>query len=51
MTTIDKILNELTPYEDKVVINPLSQEEIEIIQSKFKKKFQVTLLNFYEKLA
>ncbi len=51
MTTIDKILGELQPYEDKVLINPLSNEEIEQIQSKYKNKLPEYFLDFLRKIG
>ena len=51
MTTVDKILEELKPYKDKVVINPLSKEEIEIIQSKFKKRIPNYFIDFLKKIG
>lgn len=51
MTTIDKILENLKPYEDKVVINPLSDEEIGIIQSKFKKRIPKYFVEFLSKIG
>jgi hypothetical protein len=51
MTTIDKILEELKLYEDKVVISPLSNEEIEIIQSKFKKRMPKYFIEFLQKIG
>jgi len=44
MKLIDQILNDLKPYLDKVVITPLSNQEIDFIQNKFKKK----LPNYYK---
>ena len=51
MTILDKILEELKPYEDKVVINPLSRGEVEEIQSKFSKKIPQYFIEFLEKIG
>ena len=51
MTTIDKILEELEPIKDKVVINPLSKKEIHLIQSKFKKRLPDYYVEFLGKIG
>lgn len=51
MTIIDKILEKLKPYEDKVVVSPLSNEEISIIKSKFKKRIPNYFIEFLQKIG
>jgi len=51
MTTVDKILQELKSYKDKVVISPLSKEEVEIIQAKFKKEIPGYFKDFLLKIG
>jgi len=51
MTTIDKILEELKSIEDKVVINPLSREEIELVQSKYNKRLPNYYIEFLSKIG
>jgi hypothetical protein len=51
MTAIDKILDGLKSIEDKVVINPLSNEEIEYIQAKFKKRLPTYYIEFLSKIG
>ena len=51
MTNVDKILEELKPFKDKVLINPLSKEEVEIIQSKFNKRIPEYFREFLLKIG
>ncbi len=51
MDFIDQILNDLKPYEDKVVLSPLSEQEIESIQSKFKKRLPDYYKYFLKKIG
>ncbi len=51
MNTIDKILTDLKPYNDKVVITPLSDEEIDQIQGKFSRKLPTYYIEFLKKIG
>ena len=51
MEIIDKILKELKPIKDKVVINPLTKGEIDLIQSKFKKRLPKYYTEFLSKIG
>lgn len=51
MSTIDKILQELEPYKDKVITGPMTEEEIAEIRSKFKRKLPNYYLEFLRKIG
>lgn len=51
MKLIDEILTKLIPYQDKVALYPLNNQEIEIIKSKFTKSIPEYFLYFLSKVG
>lgn len=51
MGLIDEILEKLKPYEDKVLIFPLTDDEVELIQAKYKKKLPEYFKEFLLKIG
>ena len=51
MKTLNKILEGINPYLEKVVLNPMSNAEIEIIQAKFKRKIPKYYIEFLQKIG
>lgn len=49
--TIEKVLEALRPYQDKVLLTPMSEEEIESIQQKFPKKLPTYFKEFLAKIG
>ncbi|MCT4639499.1 MAG: SMI1/KNR4 family protein [Bacteroidales bacterium] len=51
MNLIDKILKDLEPFKDKILISPLSVGEVDLIQSKFNKKLPEYFKEFLLKIG
>lgn len=51
MTIIDKALKAIEPYKDKVFLNPLSDEEVALIQSNYNKKLPNYFVEFLKKVG